>query len=71
MILKTYEISCDYCGCACYYLGSIKNAERQARSEGWIITRGKLHFDSKECFMKGKRQNGKEAEKSRRGRRIQ
>ena len=49
MIHKYYEITCDHCGCADFYTVSIAEAEKDARKNGWIITKSKNHFCDSEC----------------------
>lgn len=44
MMQKWYEITCDECGCASHYRGTIVSAEAQARSDGIVITRDKKHY---------------------------
>lgn len=54
MIKKYWEMTCDICGCACHYRGTIKDAEQMAQDEGWIITSKGKHFDSTECYEESK-----------------
>jgi hypothetical protein len=48
MIRKWYEVSCDTCGCAEHFGGSIASARRQAVGTGWLII-GKNAFCTKDC----------------------
>ena len=43
MITKWYEIVCNNCGNANYFLGSIRSAESQYKSTGGIIIK-KKHY---------------------------
>jgi hypothetical protein len=54
MIQKFYELSCDECGCGEHFTDNIKESLRQARINGWIITRGGKHYDSEKCRLKAK-----------------
>ena len=54
MVRKYYEISCDTCHCGEQYLIGNGSINEQARENGWIITADGRHYDSKECYEKGK-----------------
>lgn len=59
MIQKYYEISCDHCGQADYFMGSKKSAEFQYRNDSvkGIVTADKKHFCDKECHENYKKNN--------------
>lgn len=56
MIRKWYEVSCDSCGSAEHFGGSLESAKKQATEVGWIIV-GRLTFCTIECQQ---RRQGKE-----------
>ena len=49
MITKVYEMVCNHCGGVEHFTDTQQEAERQARLNGWIITRDKKHFDFERC----------------------
>ena len=53
MVRKYYELSCDNCGCADFYLIG-QDFAKAARSNGWIITKDKKHYDTLECYKEAK-----------------
>ena len=52
MINKWYEITCDVCGEACHYCGTVQSAEKQYRGDGGIVTRDKKHYCDEKCYRK-------------------
>lgn len=48
MIQRWLEMSCDFCGSAEHFKGSVENAKLQAKDHGWII-QGKEQFCCSEC----------------------
>lgn len=56
MINRYYEISCDFCGEADHYMGSIKNTELQYAKRGGIVINHR-HFCSEECYKKYRQNN--------------
>ena len=57
------EITCDNCGCADHFPPGSVN--KDARKNGWIITRTGKHYDSKECFLMDKPNTGHPKERMR------
>ena len=55
-ITKSYEITCDICGCGNHYFsGSIQSAEEEFIVDGGIIIthKGKRkHYDTEGCYEK-------------------
>lgn len=47
------EITCDACSCACHYAPG--DVVREARAEGWVITRDGKHYCDKRCYSKRKK----------------
>jgi hypothetical protein len=49
------EVTCDHCGQADFAMHNKKGEKRlistaeQMRKQGWIFTRGGLHFDNETC----------------------
>ena len=62
-MLKVLEMTCDGGLCtASHFIGcSRKEAERQAREDGWIVKNGK-HFCTQQCYEKYKSNAGVESE---------
>ena len=54
MLIRWYEMNCDFCGCAEHFRHTKAEAIRQAREHGWCITADGKHFDTDECFEKHK-----------------
>lgn len=52
MIERLYEIDCDTCGAADYFLGNQRRAEEQYKKGGGIVTRDKKHYCDKTCYGK-------------------
>lgn len=51
MIRKWYEVSCDRCGCAEHFGGSLESVKRQATEVGWIVV-GRLTFCTESCMQR-------------------
>lgn len=49
--IKWYEVSCDQCGSGEHFRIGL-DWKIQARETGWIISKGKKAFCSKECWIK-------------------
>jgi len=54
-IRKYYELSCDNCSCADHYPIGI-DLVKAARENGWIITKNKKHYDTRECYIKARKE---------------
>jgi len=52
MIVKWYEITCDNCGNAEHFQGSILSAEAQFKFDGGIVTKTKKHYCDIVCQNK-------------------
>lgn len=48
MIRRWYEVSCDECGSAEHFGGSIDSAKKQAMETGWLVV-GKFIFCTAAC----------------------
>ena len=55
MIVKVYEISCDYCGQAYHSYYSVKAANEDYISKGGVV-RGGRHFCGESCYENYKRE---------------
>lgn len=51
MIRKWYEVSCDRCGSAEHFGGSVESVKKQATEVGWIIV-GRLTFCTDACMQR-------------------
>lgn len=64
MIRKWYEVSCDSCGSAEHFGGSVESVKKQATEVGWIIV-GRLTFCTDACRQRRQGNENKVHESSR------